>query len=135
MDKNVRLKKYLDKESYEICIGFYKLFKANKDYFTLDEFIKYKSFVRKMTECQNEVFLNDGDKDPKEIWLSPKQFFDFVSQEYLGFLGIKYDDDGNDCINKKFLKFFLTYCFTKTLDGDEYGPYAYIKNGDFGKLF
>lgn len=135
MDKNVRLKKYLDKESYEICIGFYKLFKANKDYFTLDEFIKYKSFVRKMTECQNEVFLNDGDKDPKEIWLSPKRFFDFVGQEYLRFIGIKYDKDGNDYINKEFLKYFFTHFFDKTSDGHEYGAYTYDKNKDFGKLF
>ena len=53
MEKEIRLKKMVDEESYAIFISLYKEFRANPKY-SRSDFILLKSFLAKIVYAQNE---------------------------------------------------------------------------------
>ena len=71
MEKETKISKIIDKDSYDELIGIYKEVKNNKQRYALDDFIRVKSFFNKMISRQHEI-----DKEGRKVWATPKEYFD-----------------------------------------------------------
>lgn len=80
MEKEIRLKKMVDEESYAILISLYKEFRTNPKY-SKSDFILLKSFLAKIVYAQNEYADDWGTPcsqyacSAHKRWATPVQYF------------------------------------------------------------